>query len=99
MQISLAHQVALVTGASSGLGAASARALAAAGASVVLNYNSQAAPAQALADEINAAGGKAIALGADVIEADVQLTRDNIPIIMHDRLLDRTTNTSGYAYD
>ena len=40
MQISLAHQVALVTGASSGLGAASARALAAAGASVVINLSS-----------------------------------------------------------
>lgn len=85
MQISLAHQVALVTGASSGLGAASARALAAAGASVVLNYNSQAAPAQALADEINAAGGKAIALGADVSkEAEVE------------RLFAQTLDAFGY---
>ena len=85
MQISLAHQVALVTGASSGLGAASARALAAAGASVVLNYNSQAAPAQALADEINAAGGKAIALGANVSkEAEVE------------RLFAQTLDAFGY---
>ncbi len=73
MQISLAQQVALVTGASSGLGAASARALAAAGAAVVLNYHSQAAPAQALADEINQSGGRAIALAGDVSkEADVE---------------------------
>ena len=73
MQISLAQQVALVTGASSGLGAASARALAAAGAAVVLNYHSQAAPAQALADEINQSGGRATALAGDVSkEADVE---------------------------
>ncbi|UZE22131.1 SDR family oxidoreductase [Pseudomonas sp. B21-056] len=66
MQISLAQQVALVTGASSGIGAGSARALAAAGAAVVLNYHSGAAPAEALAREINDNGGRAIALGADV---------------------------------
>lgn len=45
MNISLNQQVALVTGASSGIGAAAATALAAAGASVVLNYHRQAAPA------------------------------------------------------
>ena len=73
MHISLAQQVALVTGASSGLGAASAHALAGAGAAVVLNYHSQAAPAQALADEINQSGGRAIALPGDVSkEADVE---------------------------
>ncbi|TWC12067.1 MULTISPECIES: SDR family oxidoreductase [unclassified Pseudomonas] len=66
MQISLAQQVALVTGASSGIGAGSARALAAAGAAVVLNYHSNAALAEALAREINNNGGRAIALGADV---------------------------------
>ena len=66
MQISLARQVALVTGASSGIGAGSARALADAGAAVVLNYHSSAGPAQDLAREINANGGRAIAVGADV---------------------------------
>ncbi|UZE04633.1 SDR family oxidoreductase [Pseudomonas corrugata] len=66
MQISLAQQVALVTGASSGIGAGSARALAAAGAAVVLNYHTNAAPAEALARKINDNGGRAITLGADV---------------------------------
>ncbi len=42
---------------------------------------------------------KAIELGADVVEADIQLTRDDVPVIMHDRLLDRTTDTSGYIND
>ena len=42
---------------------------------------------------------KAVELDIDMIEVDVQLTRDDIPIIHHDRLLDRTTNTSGYTPD
>ena len=85
MQISLAQQVALVTGGSSGIGAASARALAAAGAAVVVHYNAQAEPAQALAAEIKAAGGRAIALGGDVSkEADVE------------RLFEQTLETFGY---
>ena len=46
-----------------------------------------------------AAFRKAIALDVDVIEADVQMTLDGIPIIRHDKLLDRTTNTSGYTWD
>jgi len=70
MQISLARQVALVTGASSGIGAGSARALAAAGAAVVLNYHSSAGPAKELAQEINDNGGRAIALGADVAKEE-----------------------------
>lgn len=73
MLISLDQQVALITGASSGIGAATATALAAAGAAVVLNYNSQAAPAEELAQQIIAQGGRAIAIGADVAkEEDVE---------------------------
>ena len=66
MQISLEKQVALVTGASSGLGYACAEALAAAGAAVVVNYNSQQEPAEALAEAIRQRGGKAVAVGGDV---------------------------------
>jgi len=73
MQISLDQQVALVTGASSGIGAGAAKALAAAGAAVVINCNSQAAPAEELAKQINDSGGRAIAIGADVSkEEDVE---------------------------
>ena len=70
MLITLDQQVALVTGASSGIGAGAAKALAAAGAAVVLNYNSQAAPAEELARQIIAEGGRAMAIGADVSKED-----------------------------
>jgi 3-oxoacyl-[acyl-carrier protein] reductase len=62
-------RVALVTGGAQGIGAAVAKRLAAGGASVgVLDLQEQAA--QAVADEITAAGGKAIGLGADVSKRD-----------------------------
>ncbi|MCW2291572.1 glucose 1-dehydrogenase [Pseudomonas sp. BIGb0408] len=66
MLISLHKQVALVTGGSSGIGAASAIALAQAGAAVVVNYRSGREAAQRLVEEIRSAGGEAIAVGADV---------------------------------
>jgi glucose 1-dehydrogenase len=70
MHISLEHQVALVTGASSGLGAGAALALADAGAAVVVNYNTHAEPAEALAERIRQNGGKAIAVQGDVSRED-----------------------------
>ena len=42
---------------------------------------------------------KAIEYKADGIEIDVQLSKDNIPVIIHDETLDRTTNGSGYVKD
>lgn len=69
----LKGQRALVTGASSGIGAAVARALGAAGAAVVVNYVVNPDAAEAVADEIRAAGGEALAIKADVSrEDDVQ---------------------------
>ena len=58
--------VAIITGASRGIGAATARLLAVNGYAVCVNYNSSATQANALVDEINKLGGKAIAIKADM---------------------------------
>src|SRR3954453_7240638 len=65
----LAGKVAVVTGASKGIGAAIAKSLAAAGASVVVNYASSKAGADKVVDAIAKAGGKAVAVGGDVSQA------------------------------
>lgn len=62
----LKNKVAIVTGASKGIGAGIAKAYANAGASVVVNYASDAAGAARVVNEINAEGGTAIAIQADV---------------------------------
>ena len=65
----LQGKVAVVTGASKGIGAGIARAFAAEGAAVVVNYASSREGAEKVVSEIRAAGGKAIAVGGDVAEA------------------------------
>lgn len=65
----LAGKVAVVTGASKGIGAAIAKALAAEGASVVVNYASSKAGADAVVSAITAVGGKAVSVGGDVSKA------------------------------
>jgi 3-oxoacyl-[acyl-carrier protein] reductase len=62
----LAGHTALVTGASRGIGAAVALALARAGASVAVNYRERADDARAVVAKIAAAGGRAVAVAADV---------------------------------
>ncbi|MBO0725179.1 MAG: glucose 1-dehydrogenase [Blastocatellia bacterium] len=65
----LKGKVAVVTGGSKGIGAAIARALAAEGASVVVNYASDKAGANAVVSAITEAGGKAVAVQGDVSKA------------------------------
>lgn len=69
----LAGKVAVVTGASKGIGASIAKHLAEAGAAVVVNYASSKEGAQRVVAEITGKGGRAIAVGADVAKpADIQ---------------------------
>jgi 3-oxoacyl-[acyl-carrier protein] reductase len=63
-------QVAIVTGSSRGIGRAIARALAARGAAICINYATRAAEAEAAASEIAATGGRVIAIQADIADAD-----------------------------
>ena len=65
----LSEKVAIVTGASKGIGAGIATALGAAGARVALNYSSDRQGAERLAQAIIDSGGEAISVGADVSKA------------------------------
>jgi 3-oxoacyl-[acyl-carrier protein] reductase len=74
----LAGKVAVVTGASKGIGAAIAQQLAAEGAAVVVNYSSSKAGAEKVVAEITGNGGKAIAVQADLAKpADIKRMFDS----------------------
>src|ERR671916_1475464 len=78
----LENKVAVVTGSSSGIGAAIARAFAAEGAAVVVNYSRHEDPAQKVLDQIEGAGGRGVVVAADVsdpreVEAMVQQAVSN----------------------
>ena len=90
----LKGKVAIVTGASKGIGAAIATALAAEGASVVVNYASSKTGADAVVGRIGAAGGKAVAVQGDVSkQADAQGIVD--AAIQQFGRLDILVNNSG----
>src|SRR5262245_27348052 len=69
----LSGKVAVVTGASKGIGAAIAKQLGVEGAAVVVNYSSSKSGADKVVAEITSAGGKAVAVQADIAnKADVE---------------------------
>ena len=74
MTRSLTGKVALVTGAAKGIGAGIAKAMSAAGASVVVNFASDRTGAERVVADIKAAGGNALAIQANVsVVAEVEL--------------------------
>ncbi|HUU72594.1 MAG TPA: glucose 1-dehydrogenase [Burkholderiales bacterium] len=67
----LKGKVALITGSSTGIGAAVAKAFGANGARVAVHYNSSKSEAEAVASEVRNSGGEAITLQGDVTNSDV----------------------------
>src|SRR5260221_13216379 len=74
IKLDLNGHIALVTGASRGIGAAIAAALAEAGAAVAGNYREHAAEAEAAVAKIKDIGGRAIAIAADLSQATAGAT-------------------------
>ncbi|BAZ49086.1 3-oxoacyl-[acyl-carrier protein] reductase [Nostoc sp. NIES-4103] len=94
----LQGQVAIVTGASRGIGRAIALQLAAQGANVIVNYASSATAAENVVAEITAAGGQAVALQADVSQADQVDTLINTVLEKFKRI-DILVNNAGITRD
>uniref|UniRef100_UPI0037D9CEB7 3-oxoacyl-ACP reductase family protein n=1 Tax=Vulcanococcus sp. TaxID=2856995 RepID=UPI0037D9CEB7 len=94
----LAGQVALVTGASRGIGAAIAQELATAGATVVVNYASSPAAAEAVVNQISAAGGQAWAHQANVADEE-QVDALIKAVLEREGRLDVLVNNAGITRD
>jgi len=97
MNTSLKGKVALVTGASRGIGRAIAERLSRNGVSVAVNYVSQADEAQKLVAEIESSGGKALAIQADVGRVS-EVVRLFDETIAHFGKLDILVNNAGLMF-
>jgi 3-oxoacyl-[acyl-carrier protein] reductase len=95
----LRGKVAVVTGASKGIGAAIAKSLAAEGASVVVNYSSSKSGARTVVDSITAAGGNAVAVGGDVSKATEAQGIIDAAIKNYGRLDILVNNSGVYEFD
>ena len=96
--MNLTNKIALVTGASRGIGRAIALDLAARGATVVVNYNASAAAADEVVAAITAAGGKASAMQADVSKYEASQALVKYVVDTYGRL-DILVNNAGTARD
>ncbi len=94
----LRGQVAIVTGASRGIGRAIALELATHGAYIIVNYASSSRAAEALVEEITSAGGQALALQADVSQAEQVDALFNSVMEKCDRI-DILVNNAGITRD
>src|SRR5262245_23779269 len=92
----LKGKVAVVTGASRGIGRATAECLARGGASVVINYAKSASEAKTVVDTIEAHGGKAVAIQADIARVD-DIRRLFSETMEHLGRLDVLVANAGYS--
>ena len=95
MEKPLTGKVALVTGGSRGIGAATASVLAERGFRVVVNYHASAPPAEEVVAAIRAAGGEAVAIQADVtapgdvagMVGDIAQRWGGVDVLVHNALI------------
>ena len=91
-------KVALVTGASKGIGAEIAQQLASAGARVVVNYSSDRAGAERVVEEVIRAGGQAVALRADVSDPALAASLVAAAVEAYGRLDVLVNNAGVYSF-
>jgi 3-oxoacyl-[acyl-carrier protein] reductase len=94
----LAGKIAIVTGASKGIGAATAKTLAAQGAAVVVNYASSKADAESVVEAITSAGGRAVAVQGDVSKAAQAQAVVDAAIATYGRLDILVNNSGVYSF-